>query len=205
MAKATSQKNKKPTKALVVKETKALREYKAMVKQLKHDIKKLEGKEIDASVEHIVLLNYQRGIERIKKAKVKNGGQKVFNGMSQVGVIHKLKGVWELNGSDAEACLNAGISHDALRNYLLRVPELREMRALWKATMRLQARRMVHYGLTAEYKSPEFALNYLKHVEGKAGVDGTEDEAFMLSEEDMIEKRRAFATLLHPDDYGKKD
>jgi hypothetical protein len=208
MVKATSQKKKTKktvTKAVAVKETKALREAKDKIKQLKHDIQKLESKDLDASVEHIVLLNYERTAERIKKAQVLNGGQKVFNGMDQVGVIHKLKTIWELDGSDAMACLNAGISHDALRNYMMRVPELRELRALWKASMRMQARRMIRFGLTQEYKSPEFALNFLKHIEGKDGTRGSDDEAFALSEEELQEKRRAFRTLLHPDDYGKKE
>ena len=93
--------------------------------------------------------------KKLNKNKV---GRKWFDGKNENGVVAKLKEVWGLGGSDAEACFWADISKFSLKRYLDANPDIVELRNKLKEKPILKARQTIINNL----HNPDIAFKYLE-------------------------------------------
>ena len=93
------------------------------------------------------------------KTRKSNAGRKYFDGKNKDDVLAKLRDIWTIGGSDAEAALHADISASTLERYLKREPEISVLRDKLKDNPILIARRRVVKGLDESYAN---SMDYLK-------------------------------------------
>jgi hypothetical protein len=97
-------------------------------------------------------------VKKQKKLNKNKAGRKWFDGKTESDVVAKLKVVWGLGGSDAEACYYADISKFSLSRYLDAYPDVEELRNKLKEKPILKARETVVKNLS----NPDIAFRYLE-------------------------------------------
>jgi len=97
-------------------------------------------------------------VKKQKKLNKNKAGRKWFDGKSENDIVAKLKIVWGLGGSDAEACYYADISKFSLSRYLDTHPDIEELRNKLKEKPILKARETVVKNLG----NPDIAFKYLE-------------------------------------------
>ena len=190
MVKIVTKKNNKTTKK-PARQSSALVALNADIARMQKIIKNAEARGADTQLADIVL----RSLKKRKKGSL--AGKPVFGGKDEYATLTAIATVWQFGGTDVEACLHAHVAVNTLQHYYLRMPELKELRTLIRATPTLLARKAVMEGLkfeegrVADYR---FALDVLK---GTSTGEGVGEDIFTPEHEQDLDN--AFDTLLLPE------